>query len=155
VHNNQPRRASDQSDAPSEGLDLSHTDVEIGILIFDVEHRVILDKLHHLYDVMVSGRSQHDVLQSLANLLAISKQHFDHEEDYMSLLKYGDLDKHTEDHRFLISSLEHFVVDLLSEGAVATRNLDKVRSFFGAWHRDHILEHDRTLANFLTQKGIR
>lgn len=155
MHHSQPLRAADGPNAMTDGLDLSHTDVEIGILIFDVEHRNMLDKLHHLYDSVAGRRREHDVLQSLTKLLTVSKQHFDHEEDYMSLLKYSDLQKHTEDHQALISSLERFVVELLSESAPATRSLDQVRSFFGSWHTDHILEHDRTLANFLTQKGIR
>jgi hemerythrin len=146
---------SNRFDAMIEGLDLSHTDVEIGILIFDIEHRNMLDKLHHLYDGVASGRPKDDVLQSLAKLLTVSKQHFDHEEDYMSLLKYSDLEKHAEDHQTLISSLELFVVELLSKGAPAGRNLDEARLYFNQWLLDHILEHDRTLANFLTQKGIR
>lgn len=139
----------------SEGLEISHTDVEIGILIFDIEHRAMLDKLQHLYDSVANGQSEQDVRQSLAKLIAVSKRHFDHEEDYMKDFKYGDLQKHTEDHQALISCLERFCEELFSQGASATRNLDKVRSFFRALLINHFLEHDRTLANFLTQKGIR
>ena len=138
-----------------EALDLSHTDVEIGILIFDIEHRAMLDKLHHLYDGVANGHPKHDVLQSLAKLLAVSRQHFDHEEDYMKNFMYGDLHKHSEDHQMLISCMERFSDELFSQGASAARNLDKVRSLFRALLIEHFLEHDRKLANFLTQKGIR
>ncbi len=155
MQNIQPLRDFDPFNPLIEGLDLSKTDVEIGILIFDIEHRDMLDKLYHLYDGVVGGRSERDVLQSLRKLLMASKQHFDHEEDYMKNLNYGDLQKHTEDHQTLLSSLEHFVVALFSKNGSNPRDLDEVRSFFIAWHTDHILEHDRMLANFLTQKGIR
>jgi len=138
-----------------EALDLSHTDVEIGILIFDIEHRAMLDKLHIFYDGVASGQPKHDMLQTLANLLDVASQHFDHEEDYMKNFRYGGLQKHSEDHRALFSYLERLGDELFSQSASAARNLGKVRSFFRALLINHFLEHDRTLANFLTQNGIR
>jgi hemerythrin len=139
----------------AEPLDLSPGEVEVGILIFDVEHREMLDHLRRLYDGLAQEKPWRQVSQALSRLLVVTKKHFDHEEDYMRTLQYANYRQHAEDHLALGARLQAFMDEMVAESTPAERNLDRVRAFFRTWLLDHILEHDRSLANFLAQKGIR
>lgn len=139
----------------SEDWELAPTAVSVGILIFDIEHREMLDHLHRLYDGLAENRSERHLRQATAVLSAIAKRHFAHEEDYMQMLNYADYRQHADDHRALSAGLEAFMNDLFAEDASIERNLAAVQAFFRWWLLDHILEHDRSFANFLMQKGIR
>ncbi len=150
--NNQPLRAHELA---ADAWDPSHTEVEVGILIFDIEHREMLDRLRRLYLGIAHGEPEARVRRALTGLLDVSKKHFDHEEDYMKTLEYADYRQHTDDHLALTASLESFVGELFAHGASTDRNLAHIGDFFRKWLLDHVLEHDRSLANFLAQKGLR
>lgn len=141
--------------ATIEGLDISKADVEIGVLIFDVEHREMLAGLGDLYEAIADGQSKPHMRQALAKLLEVSKRHFEHEEDYMRDLNYDQYIPHKEDHDLLGLKLEGAVAALFSDGGSAAGNLASIPLFFKQWLLDHILEHDRSLAAFLAHKGIR
>jgi hemerythrin-like metal-binding protein len=144
-----------RTEAQDAGWELTHADVEVGILIFDIEHREMLDHIRRLYDGLAHGRPKHQVNQALARLLKVTNKHFQHEEDYMKTLGYPDYRQHADDHAALGANLQSFVDEHLAENANKERNLARVRTYFRKWLLDHILEHDRSLANFLAQKGIR
>jgi hemerythrin len=151
LHHEQTSRAYE----PCEDWDLAPAAVSVGILIFDVEHREMLDRLRRLYDGLAENRSEQHVRETMAKLSAVAKRHFAHEEDYMRMLSYAEYRQHADDHRALSAALETFMNELFAEGACVERNLAAVQAFFRKWLLDHILEHDRSFANFLMQKGIR
>lgn len=151
MHHEQTSLAS----LPNEDWDLAPAAVSVGILIFDVEHREMLDHLRQLYDGLAENRSERHIRQAMAKLTTISERHFAHEEDYMRTLNYADYRQHADDHHALCAGLETFMKELFAEDASTERNLAAVRAYFRKWLLDHILEHDRSFANFLMQKGIR
>lgn len=135
--------------------ELTHADVEVGILIFDIEHREMLDHLHRLYDGLVNRRPRLHITQALSRLLTVSRKHFQHEEEYMRTLGYPDYRQHADEHAALGANLQSFIDEYLAEDTNTERNLARVKAYFRTWLLDHILENDRSFANFLAQKGIR
>jgi hemerythrin len=138
-----------------EDWDLAPAAVAVGILIFDVEHREMLGHLRRLYDGLAEGRPERQVRQTVADLLAVAKAHFHHEEEYMRMLDYSDYRRHSDDHYALGAKLQNFMDEMFATDASAERNLAEVRAFLKKWLLEHILEHDRSFANFLARKGIR
>jgi hemerythrin-like metal-binding protein len=138
-----------------EDWDCSAAEATVGILVFDIEHREMLDHLRLLYEGLAQGRSERRLRQALTRLIAVTKRHCAHEEEYMRMLDYAAYRQHADDHAALSARLQKFMDELFADDASAERNLAAVRAFFGKWLLDHILEHDRSLANFLGQKGIR
>jgi hemerythrin len=136
-------------------LDLHQTEITVGIRIFDFEHREMMHHLRRLCDGLAEGRTRHQLHEYLSRLIAVTKRHFIHEEDYMRMVSYGDFWRHAEDHRVLAASLQSFVDELEDKGEAAERALAGLRTFFKVWLLDHVLEYDRSLANFLVQRGIR
>ena len=151
LHQIQPLRI----EHPTDCWDLTLHEVEVGVLIFDVEHRAMLEHLRRLFEGVAEGRPKSQLRQALTRLVEISEQHFAHEEDYMRMLSYPAYRQHTDDHRALRTGLQIFMDELFAEGASAEHNRARVSAFFRTWLLEHILEHDRSLANFLVQKGIR
>jgi hemerythrin len=138
-----------------EDWDLAPAAVAVGILIFDVEHREMLGHLRRLYDGLAEGRPERQVRHIMADLLAVAKGHFNHEEEYMRMLDYPDYRQHADDHFALSTRLQTFMDAMFAKDASAERNLAEVRAFLKTWLLEHILEHDRSFANFLARKGIR
>lgn len=149
-----PQKSDTDDGAPFDGIDLSHAEVEIGISIFDIEHREMLRVLQELYGAIAASEPRVQVQRQLARLIDITNQHFAHEEQYMREFRYPDASRHLDDHNSLGVTLETFVAELYSDAATETQNLEKVRAYFKRWLLDHILEFDLALANFLVQRQI-
>jgi hemerythrin len=138
-----------------EDWDQAPAAIAVGILIFDVEHREILGRLRRLYDGLAEARPERQVYHAMADLLAVAKGHFHHEEEYMQMLDYSEYRQHSDDHRALAARLETFTDELFAKDISAERKLAAVQAFLKRWLLEHILEHDHSFANFLARKGIR
>ena len=92
------------------------------------------------------------IQQLLEELVQLTRDHFQSEEDFMSECGYPDLYEHKREHTMLSAELKLFVRDI-TQGSAALDQ--KTLCSLKQWLIVHIVESDKKFANYLSQAGGR
>lgn len=126
--------------------------LSVGVRDIDDQHRVLVDILNRLGDVVLGDVTEWDEKALLADLLQYTAQHFGFEEGLMRDNAYADIEAHREQHRELIRQLK-VMIDRFNQGDQP--DAEELLVFVREWLTAHILHTDRALAKVLNAQGIR
>lgn len=136
----------------------------MGIDALDQEHKAIvqsLNKLVHLWcagnvdesNVVLKqkGRLENELPALIDELMAVTKEHFTHEEEMMRNEAYPDYRIHMREHTMLLAELKTTLTVNMTDGyTTASKSmLDALKS----WYVDHVSRSDRDFANYLHNKS--
>lgn len=116
-------------------------------LTIDQQHQQLITMVNAVYDAMHSGKGEHIVAETVAQLAQYTRTHFAHEERYMQQIGYPELGQHQQIHRNLIARVKD-IQDTLASG----RHFSSVTlgNFLKDWLTKHIMNHDQKYAAFAT-----
>jgi hemerythrin len=106
------------------------------------------DAQHHLLIELIAGipdRPTSDDEQLLQDVLAYAGYHFADEEGLMERIEYPQLAEHRRAHKTLSRTLFAYKREY-DEGQ---RDLYSFKHFMYRWVRDHIMDEDRRIGDFL------
>jgi hemerythrin len=125
----------------------------IGVYVFDVEHRQFLALINDLYDAMLSGISEKDILTILSGLTTFAEGHFAHEEEFFAVLHYAGGEAHRLDHQRFLVEIQMFK-EWCGNRDVRSIAID-LSAFLTKWFTEHTLGLDREFCMQLRKLGIR
>ena len=106
----------------------------------DDQHKTLIRLMNDFYDSDLSGHM--DAARThLANLLALTVQHFKEEEEMMERTGYPRFKEHRQYHHDLLKQVEKLVRDYLHFHSQETAG--KLASFLKVWLTRHILGADK------------
>lgn len=127
----------------------------MGVAMFDAEHRIAVELANRLQEAVAKGESEIALRHVLRRLARYSEEHFAHEEEYMRLSGYPDLERHHTVHERLKSEIVKFETTLQSHAHDREALAAAVVEFIQSWLIEHIRTDDQLLGAYLNTKGIR
>lgn len=126
--------------------------LSVGVRDIDDQHRVLVDILNRLGDVVMGEVTEWDEKAVLADLLQYTAKHFGFEEGLMRDNGYPEMEDHLRQHRELIAQLKA-MIERFNGGDQP--DAEELLVFVREWLTTHILSTDRALAQSLNAQGIR
>jgi methyl-accepting chemotaxis protein/hemerythrin len=125
--------------------------LELGVKMFDDQHKELVKLINELYDAMKSNKGQDALLGILNRLVEYTVYHFDSEEEMFAKYGYSEERTHIQIHENLKKTAVELKEKILAGEAVIGFN---VISFLENWVKNHILVEDRKYADFFKEKGL-
>ncbi len=118
-----------------------------GIEFIDEEHKKLFEIANTAYELLVNDfiPDKYDyILEVVSELKDYAKHHFEHEESYMSNIKYGKLLSHKVSHEGFIERINEYDSDIIDEKQ--KESLLELLDFLTKWLVEHILMKDKLIA---------
>ncbi len=125
--------------------------LDVGIEEVNRQHKILIDIINELYDLIQSGRSGAVIRRVLQGLVGYTDNHFGYEEHLLEKFDYPEFEDHKRKHRALIEKVGSFVQRVDSGEDVSQELL----SFLEEWLKKHIQGADKEYANYLNTKGLK
>jgi len=119
-----------------------------GIEFIDEEHKKLFEIINKIYELLTNEfiPDKYDYILEVVNELKdYAKYHFDHEESYMSSIKYKRFLSHKVAHEEFIEKISKYEPDDIDENQKET--LLELLDFLTTWLEDHILMQDKLIAD--------
>jgi hemerythrin len=123
------------------------TALSLGIEEIDVQHRELFRRVGQVRDAAFSG-DVGEVDRTLAFLGTYVEFHFGAEERYMAAQRYPGLERHREEHAWLLEAFRELEADHRRDGPT-TEAIARVERFLSDWVRTHIGVTDLAMARFV------
>lgn len=123
-------------------------DYRLGVERMDDEHLVLIDRINDLANA-IDAQKPAAVRSAYTDLNDYTKEHFHHEETYLSQISYPDLEAHQEIHRKILEKLDD-ASRMIDNGSF---NSEAFMNFLNDWLLKHILGVDMKYARY--SKGER
>jgi len=121
----------------------------VGVKKFDDEHKVLVELINDVFEVVRDKKSVDTLKESIAKLIEYTKIHFADEEEAMEKAAYPHLEEHRDIHANLLEQVMEFEEEL-------HRGQDALRTdfykFLREWLMNHILDEDKKYSTYLIQK---
>ncbi len=112
---------------------------ETGIDVIDFQHRILLERINDLIELINKNETQENLFSILIFLEDYTNYHFGTEEQFFDSFDYKEKEKHVEEHREFIYKINIFKKKYL-EGIVS---IDKeLLDYLLNWLISHILDTD-------------
>ena len=122
------------------------SEMVIGNEKVDRQHHHLVDLVNEFLDAIRTGRSREDLEKVFNELAFYTQTHFNDEEELFKETAYPHTDEHIQEHKDLIAQ----VVKLKEEYISGKKFISlSVFQFLRKWLRDHILETDKKLAEYI------
>jgi hemerythrin-like metal-binding protein len=115
----------------------------------DNEHKGLVELLNKLHDVVSQDQGKEFISPALMELIRYAKTHFKHEEDFMKMHDYSDVDAHHQAHIMFISKVADFKKKYDNH---EMSTLIPILTFVSRWIIEHISQVDQKYAKELGMK---
>jgi len=126
-------------------------DLELGVKMFDDQHKELVKLINKLYDAMKDNRGEEVLLSILDKLVDYTVYHFDNEEEMFAKYGYENRAQHIKIHTDLKKTAMDLKQKIVNGETVIGFN---VISFLENWVKNHILVEDRKYIELFKKKGL-
>jgi hemerythrin len=121
--------------------------LEVGIADIDAQHRELFARLARVRDAAFSGETS-EVERTIGFLVDYVGFHFQAEEHFMAAQRYPGIERHREEHVWLLRAVEEIAADHASRGP-SSDSVARLERFLADWLRNHIGVTDLAMARFV------
>ena len=126
--------------------------LDIGIESIDNQHKELFNRIDKLLTSIDDGKSNDEVIKTLDFLEEYVVKHFNEEEEIQNKINYPLLNIQHIQHEEFKSSLKEFRSIFETEGT-STLLAINLQSKLVDWFKDHIMNLDKDLGDFLIENG--
>jgi len=124
----------------------------VGVKSIDDDHRKLLNLINSFQTAVRYRTGESFEKESLDEVIAYTKYHFDREEKMMQEAGYPDIEAHKKIHRAMIAKIEDFLIDYEKRGYEA---LEDVSLYLNDWLINHINGTDQEYSALFIKKGMK
>ena len=124
----------------------------VGVESLDDDHRKLLNLINNLQTAVRYRTGKAFEKESLDEVIAYTKYHFEREEKMMLETGYPDIEAHKEIHREMITKIDEFLIDYEKRGYEA---LEEVALYLKDWLVNHINGTDQVYSALFKEKGLK
>ena len=124
----------------------------VGVDSLDDDHRKLLNLINNLQTAVRYRTGKTFEKESLDEVIAYTKYHFEREEKMMLETGYPDIEAHKEVHRAMIAKIDEFLIDYEKRGYEA---LEEVALYLKDWLINHINGTDQEYSALFKEKGLK
>jgi hemerythrin-like metal-binding protein len=123
----------------------------VGVKAMNEQHLVLVDYINQLHAMVIRGKKANDMVNTVGDLVAYARQHFQNEEKLLAEHHYtGEGEQHGL-HEKLIASIDKYYQDMRSGTPV---NLMEFMNFLKSWLLIHIKNTDMKYKPYLNSRGV-
>lgn len=111
----------------------------VGLPEIDQQHRILIEIINRLHDVMRTGSAHAKIVRVVDELLEYTNTHFGYEERIMAAAGYRQAPEHARKHRAMVAQVEAFAQRVRASRASTPLHL---MEFLKGWLTNHILSTD-------------
>lgn len=123
-------------------------DFSVGVKILDDQHKQLIELVNGLFESTHQAEHSRPPLDTLAEMRAYAKMHFDTEEKLMLQHRYAGLDEHKRQHREFEQKTNYFI----KSSRLPINDLpDTVLVYLRYWWLNHVLVEDMKYKELLSK----
>jgi hemerythrin len=128
-------------------------DMSVGVAVFDLEHKKLIDMIDELYEGIQSGSARLTLNRVFEELIGYMNVHFSHEEQFFGEARYPLAAEHKAQHEGLRRQVFKYreEVDSMNGTLLALELLRYLKE----WLARHIQQDDKKYGVFLNGKGVK
>lgn len=122
----------------------------VNIEVIDIQHKELFNILDKCYDLLLKSKDKDnydEVISILLNLKEYTIYHFETEEKFMKENNYSKFLSHKFAHDSFIEKINTF--DPYSVDKDTTNSLKTILEFVSQWIKDHILDVDMKIPQYI------
>ncbi|MDK9701336.1 MAG: bacteriohemerythrin [bacterium] len=116
----------------------------------DSEHKQLFALLNIVNSAIVYGKGKEILEYALSELLSYTENHFQHEEEVMTMYNYPGLAMHRIEHKNLLLKVQTYIQKYHNK----VLSVSEITTFLKGWLINHIEGDDSHFGNYLRGKGI-
>jgi len=124
-----------------------NTDLSVGVIQIDEEHKVLFDRADELFDAGKSGKTKEMLLPMIEFLENYTKKHFRNEERYMEIIKYPEIEAQKKMHASFEEELDKLRVDFEESGGNIALIIS-INQLVITWLTNHISKMDKKIGDY-------
>lgn len=124
---------------------------QIGLKIFDDEHKKLADLINKLYTAFGSNNNNRIIGEVLSELIDYTIYHFGNEEKLFVKFGYTAQIEHVNQHQKFVDKITEFQNNFENDSVTVSIDL---LNFLKDWLVNHILKTDAKYVPFLKEKGL-
>ena len=125
-------------------------DFETGNELVDTQHREIFRLVQQILDMDAFSGRKEKIEAALAFLADYVVRHFSSEEALMKESAYPDMEKHVEEHKFLVVEVGKFMEFYAEKGGTISVS-ESMNNLVISWLDTHIKGSDKEMATYYRQ----
>ena len=125
--------------------------IELGIRVFDTQHKRLVDLINKLNRAMKLRKSRKEMSRLFSELVDYTGSHFSDEEKLMRKHGYKELEDHEPQHSHFVEKMTELQAQVNSGNAMVTMDL---MGFLKEWLVKHIKGTDKQYQDFFKAKGV-
>jgi hemerythrin-like metal-binding protein len=114
----------------------------VGVPAVDHEHRELIDLINELHDMLGTGATNDQVVETLGEIYAQISAHFALEEKFMRETRYEAYAPHKHDHEALLDELRDIMDRVEDDGRF---DEERLSGELEHWFSQHFRTHDARL----------
>lgn len=115
----------------------------VGHPLMDADHRMLIEYINLLHEAVISNAPASEQSHHFANLISKAREHFLHEESFMTKIAYPALTRHKAEHDMLLEEIVELQVRFNSGSITLTESLF---DYLSEWLAFHTVTTDKKLA---------
>ncbi len=118
--------------------------------IIDNQHQHLISLVNKAYEMLKNQGQKEDVAKLIQELILYVQTHFSHEEKFMKINKYPDIQEHIEAHQDLTKRVGEV------KSAIEAGNINAEKALFNLlndWLVDHIINMDGRYAKYFKESN--
>ena len=121
-----------------------------GIEVLDHEHKILIDDINKLHDVLIQQSERSQISKALGNIETRMRAHFALEERLMKDRNYEFFEEHKNEHEQLLDWYTEYVLQYLDDTRASSRySIEKTLRY---WVLKHISESDKKMSLMAQEK---
>jgi hemerythrin-like metal-binding protein len=125
--------------------------IELGIKVFDTQHRRLVELINDLNRAMKLRKSREILTGIFAELVDYTQRHFGDEEKMMRQHDFNELQEHEAQHKHFAEKMAEMQQQIKAGNAMVTMDL---MAFLKDWLVKHIKGTDKQYRAFFKAKGV-
>ena len=125
-------------------------DYSVGVASIDKQHKILINIINELNDILVSGQSEEEIDKVFDALKIYVQKHFAHEEAIMEKYHYPASPEHHHEHQELLNNVLKYEERMKNGNFMIAIEL---MEFLKNWLSHHVFEIDMALGQFIQDNG--
>ena len=127
-------------------------DLSVGVDLIDDQHKIWFEKANQLFEAGRERRAKEYILEMFDFLDEYTKQHFKDEEEYMTKIRYPEIDSQKKAHASFIADLAKLKSDYNESGGNVLLIINANRMIVN-WLTQHISTMDTKIGDYAKTLG--
>ena len=125
--------------------------MSVNVVEIDDQHKKLTSLINAFYDVILQGKSNELLGETIDGLVDYTETHFAKEEHYFAQFHYPEAEEHKNEHSYFVNKVSELQKDFAERRIIISTELV---DFLLDWLVNHIQRTDKKYSSFFNENGV-